>query len=311
MIAKSGGYRTFVIALAGILVWTLSYVSPAVSQGRYGALSRLEAGTTIPVRTTEDIKTNHADGEVYRGVVDNDVLDNRGNVAIPRGSDVEMVVRQSSNNQLVLDLDSVSINGRRYGLETDETTVNSQRKEGIGANERTAKYVGGGALLGAVIGAIAGGGKGAAIGAGAGAAAGAGTQILTRGSHVNVPEETLLTFRLQEPLRTAFDSGYSYQGRHYHRGYDYDRDGQYSTSRNNYGQGNIRVGRDNRVSWWNAPDRSRVYVSTDNSRPRLFAEGASGNQDAPWITPGHRYVFVLRDPNGNEIGRDEVDLRAE
>ncbi len=35
----------------------------------------------------------------------------------------------------------------------------------LGANQRTGKYVGGGAAIGAVLGAIFGGGKGAAIGA--------------------------------------------------------------------------------------------------------------------------------------------------
>jgi hypothetical protein len=55
-------------------------------------------------------------------------------------------------------------------------------------------------LLGTIIGAIAGGGKGAAIGAGAGTAAGAGEQMLTRGSRVHVPPESMVTFRLERPL---------------------------------------------------------------------------------------------------------------
>ncbi len=69
-------------------------------------------------------------------------------------------------------------------------------------NKRSGKYMGGGAALGAIIGAIAGGGKGAAIGAASGAGAGAATQILTRGS-VKVPAETLLTFKLDAPLRLS------------------------------------------------------------------------------------------------------------
>jgi hypothetical protein len=69
----------------------------------------------------------------------------------------------------------------------------------LGANERTARNVGGGAALGAVIGAIAGGGSGAAVGAAIGAAGGAAAQVLTRGESVHVPAETLLTFRLERP----------------------------------------------------------------------------------------------------------------
>ena len=54
--------------------------------------------------------------------------------------------------------------------------------------------------LGAIIGGIAAGGKGAAIGAAAGGGAGAGVQILTKGQQVKVPSETLLEFRLQQPV---------------------------------------------------------------------------------------------------------------
>ena len=50
-------------------------------------------------------------------------------------------------------------------------------------------------------GSVAGGGRGAAIGAIAGAATGAGVQVLTRGKEVRVPAETVLTFRLDQPLQ--------------------------------------------------------------------------------------------------------------
>ena len=53
----------------------------------------------------------------------------------------------------------------------------------------------------ALFGAIAGGGKGAAIGAGAGAGAGALTQVLTKGKAIRVPAESVLTFKLDKPLR--------------------------------------------------------------------------------------------------------------
>ena len=74
------------------------------------------------------------------------------------------------------------------------------RNSGIGANKETARNVGGGALLGAILGAVIGGGDGAAAGAAAGAAVGAGAQILTKGRRVNVPAETLLSYRLQSDM---------------------------------------------------------------------------------------------------------------
>jgi hypothetical protein len=112
------------------------------------------------------------------------------------------------------------VNGRRLGVEADNSAVTAEREEGLGANSRTGRYVGTGAVIGAIIGAVTGGGKGAAIGAGVGAAGGAGAQVLTRGDKVKVPSESLVTFRLQTPLQTGVaDRGFSRNGLHYHPGY--------------------------------------------------------------------------------------------
>ena len=97
-----------------------------------------------------------------------------------------------------MDLASISIDGRRYELSTTDLT--EKGRSGIGANKRTGEFAGGGAAIGAIIGAIAGGGKGAAIGAGSGAGAGAVTEILTKGK-IKVPVESILTFKLDQPLR--------------------------------------------------------------------------------------------------------------
>src|SRR5262249_2231496 len=159
---------------------------------------------------------------------------------IPQGSDTELVVRRASNNDLILDVDSVIVNGQRFGIETQEAAISGAgNQKGLGANSRTGKYVGGGAIIGAIIGAIAGGGKGAAIGAGAGAAAGAGAQILTRGARVTVPAETLVTFRLDQAMRSpALESGfYRDDGYHYHRGYGNDPSDRYNPT----ASANIRV----------------------------------------------------------------------
>jgi outer membrane lipoprotein SlyB len=102
------------------------------------------------------------------------------------------------SGNLILDLDSVRINNRRYAVSTSDIEAGTQK--GLGANRRTAEMVGGGAALGTLLGALAGGGKGAAIGAVAGAAAGGGVQILTKGSEIKVPAEAYLDFKLDEPL---------------------------------------------------------------------------------------------------------------
>ncbi len=297
------------------MVWVLSFATFGSAQVyRSTANGRIDAGTTITVRTNEEIDAKESDGRVYMGVVDQDVLDRNNRIVVPRGSDAELVVRRESDNDIAVDLDSIMINGQRYSVATEGSVIGAERKEGIGANKRTGKYVGGGAVIGAIIGAIAGGGKGAAIGAGVGAAGGAGAQVLTRGSSVEVPAESLLTFRLSEPLRAGVaDGGYLRNGYHYRPGYpdSVDQTARINRSKPGYdsGRGTININRNNTVTW-DGPQYANVYVQVDNEAAKLFASGANGTQDAPWITPGHVYVFMLRDANGNEIARDRTDLRA-
>jgi hypothetical protein len=133
---------------------------------------------------------------------------------------VELIVKGISNQDLVIDLASVNVNGQRYAVTAYADGIAGGQRDGFGTNARTGEFLGGGALLGTIIGAIAGGGKGAAIGAGAGAGAGAGTQFLTRGRNVRVPAESLLTFRLEQPLDIGVpDNGINRNGRHYHTPY--------------------------------------------------------------------------------------------
>ncbi len=167
----------------------------------------LPVGSEISVRTNEPIDSGTAaEGQTFDAQVTRDAKDANGDVVIPRGSSSRIVIRSASKggrisgaSDLVLDLQSVTIGGRQYLIETAE--IAQKGKSGIGANKRTAEYTGGGAALGAVIGAIAGGGKGAAIGAGAGAGAGALTQVLTKGRAIKLPAESVLTFSLDKPLK--------------------------------------------------------------------------------------------------------------
>ena len=167
----------------------------------------LPAGALIPVRSEETIDAAVATGgQTYAAEVTRDVTDAEGAVVIPRGSNAQIIIRSAARggrikgaSDLVLDLDSVSIEGRLYTLDTQDMI--RKGRDGIGKNRRTAEFTGGGAAIGAIIGAIAGGGRGAAIGAASGAGAGAGTQIVTKGSAIRIPAESILTFRLDAPLR--------------------------------------------------------------------------------------------------------------
>lgn len=188
-------------SLLPTLILTCGAVSTVWAQS-----DRVPVGTEITVRTNESIDAKSSNqGKIYTAVVDQDVLDRSGRVAIPRGSNAELALRSTSNSEILVDLESVSVNGTRYVVSTDDQVAATQGsgKDGVGANKRTGKYVGGGAVVGSIIGAIAGGGKGAAIGAATGAGAGALGQTVTRGSRVRVPAESLLTFRLDRGLRVG------------------------------------------------------------------------------------------------------------
>ncbi len=172
---------------------------------RYGPLL-ITRGTEFPVQTDQTIDSRSAnEGDRFMAVVYQDIFDASGVMAIPQGSRAELVIRRiedptrTDSAELVLDIDSVTVAGRRYRVSTSD--LEATNRDGLGANRRTGQMVGGGAALGALIGAIAGGGRGAAIGAAVGAGAGAGTQVLTRGKDVHVPAETRLRFRLDRDLR--------------------------------------------------------------------------------------------------------------
>jgi hypothetical protein len=162
----------------------------------------LPAGTELALRTNERIDSREVvEGQTFSAEIAEDIRDTDGSVAIPRGSDAKLITRRlEGNGDITLDVESISVGGRRYRVSTaDQELVNN--RDGVGANKRTGQFVGGGAVLGAVIGAIAGGGKGAAIGAVAGAGAGAGAEIVTQGKEVHVPSETVIRFRLDRPLK--------------------------------------------------------------------------------------------------------------
>jgi hypothetical protein len=169
----------------------------------------LPVGSEVSVRTNEAIDSATAsEGQTFDAQLTRNAKDAGGDIVIPRGSRARIVIRSASKGgrfrgaaDLVLDLDSVVIDGKPYAI----STVDMAQKgaQGMGANKRTAEFTGGGAALGAIIGAIAGGGQGAAIGAGAGAGGGAVTQILTKGGSIKVPAESVLTFSLDKPLRVT------------------------------------------------------------------------------------------------------------
>jgi hypothetical protein len=149
-------------------------------------VARIEPGTTIAIRTNQFIDSDRRDSRVYSGTVSQDVRGEHGRLAIPRGSQVELIVRVAHDNDLILDLESVTVAGQRYGLQTDVNRVEGAREDN--------------SLVGAIVGAINGG--------------------QASGREVKIRQGTVLTFRLQRPLAIGVaDRGETRDGEHYH---DYD-----------------------------------------------------------------------------------------
>jgi hypothetical protein len=218
--------RRAALTAAVIISAAAAAVQPTHAEAQRAAQVRttIDADTELVVRTTEPIDVKTADGLIFKGTVEEDVLDRNGEVAVPIGSTVELLARKNGD-EMTLDLESITVNGQRYAVLADTSTVGTagQLESGartIGANRDTATYIGGGALLGTIIGAVTGGGKGAAIGAAVGAGAGAAAQIVTKGRSLYLPAESLVTFRLARRLNVNVpDTGFERDSRHYHRDY--------------------------------------------------------------------------------------------
>ena len=168
----------------------------------------LASGTEISVQTDETMDgSTAADGQIFAADVTESVKDADGKIVIPAGAKAQVIIKSLTQGgkikgqaDLLLDLQSVSIDGRQYALSTAD--LEEKGRAGLGKNKRTAEFVGGGAAIGGVIGALFGGAKGAAIGAGAGAGGGVLGQAVTRGD-IRVEAETILTFKLDMPLKVV------------------------------------------------------------------------------------------------------------
>jgi outer membrane lipoprotein SlyB len=169
----------------------------------------LPAGASIPVRITQTLDSASTQtGDKFTGVVASDILQD-GLVVLPAGTPVTGRVDEAKDaahfkgsSLLTISLTSVSRHGERVDIATDPYS-----KQGEGRGKNTAEKVGGGAAVGAILGGIFGGGKGAAIGATAGGGVGAGANTVTRGQQVQIPSESVVRFKLANPIVVRVTTG--------------------------------------------------------------------------------------------------------
>jgi hypothetical protein len=160
------------------------------------------AGTRILIRMIDSIDTTKQKaGFKFTASLETN-LQAEDVVVAPRGTIVygELVSASSAgsmkgSSELSLELTDIKLNNNMYPLLTSTYEI-----KGKGEGGNTAKKVVGGAGLGALIGGIAGGGKGAGIGALIGGAGGTAVAASKKGQQLSIPSETLLEFKLQQPV---------------------------------------------------------------------------------------------------------------
>ncbi len=160
------------------------------------------AGTRILIRMIDSIDTTKQKaGFKFTASLETN-LQAEDVVVAPRGTIVygQLVSASSAgsmkgSSELTLELTDIRLNNNMYPLLTSTYEI-----KGKGEGGNTAKKVVGGAGLGALIGGIAGGGKGAGIGALIGVAGGTAVAASKKGQQLSIPSETLLEFRLQQPV---------------------------------------------------------------------------------------------------------------
>jgi hypothetical protein len=189
-------------ALVSGMMWGFAGASPSrpepAAMPQQKKMITVPAGTTILVRMLDTVDSSkNPPGFRFTATLETNLVVN-GSVIVPQGNTVygrlaqaKQAGRATGSSELQLELTDIVVDGTAYPLLTSDYQV-----KGSSSGKRSAKRLLGGAGLGAAIGAVAGNaGKGAAIGATVGAVG----SVAQKGQSVNVPSETLLEFRLQQP----------------------------------------------------------------------------------------------------------------
>jgi len=169
----------------------------------------LAAGTDIPVRITQTLDSATTQtGDKFTGAIASDIIED-GLVVLPQGTPVtgHVDAAQDAAHYKGSSLLTISLSGINRKGDHIEVSTEAYTKQGEGRGKNTAEKVGGGAAVGAILGGIFGGGKGAAIGAAAGGGVGAGANTVTRGQQVQIPSETVVRFKLADPILIHVTTG--------------------------------------------------------------------------------------------------------
>ncbi len=162
----------------------------------------IPAGSSIVFRIGRAIDTKTVDvGDRFSGTLAQPIAVN-GAVVVPTGARVSGTVVTSKSpgkfkgeGELSIRLTSIDVGGAPTRIQTS-----TYRQVVQGKGKRTAAMTGGGTGAGMLIGGLAGGGKGALIGGLLGAGAGGVASAKTGNKEVEIPAESVVTFKLRKPI---------------------------------------------------------------------------------------------------------------
>ena len=186
----------------------------------------IPAGTLITITPTQPIQ-NPQVGSTYSAQISQNVTGTNGSVLIPAGTQAQLTVTNalspSGAQEQALALRSITLNGQTYNISSNQGQSSGQGSSTGSSQQGTASS---GGLLGTLVQVLGGNGNqqasngsqqgsngnqqgnsGSQQGSstqssgGSGGLSGVLGQILTHGSQVNVPSQSQLTFRLEQPLQ--------------------------------------------------------------------------------------------------------------
>ena len=174
--------------------------APAKHEAAAGSSVALSAGVAFGTNT-------HKVGQAIKAIVSADVTDAAGNVVIPAGSIVTLVITElsvsenkSDEGKVSLKATEVTIGSDRFDLDAVSTSVVHTLK-GRGVKAGDVAKVGAGAAAGAILGRVLGGkGKGAIVGGVIGAAAGTAVAVNSADRDVIVAAGAKILIKLRSAL---------------------------------------------------------------------------------------------------------------